>query len=169
MKFLDLVQVTGEGQPGLAYQSEDRQWRVSASDMGSPPFTWLVWQRRRGAWMMRLPWLALASVGEAQGVAAFLATLPLGLSPLLLYDRSEWAVRRGATAALAYASVRIGEAIMRRARERVVGDLAGRVRENQHNAYAVDQDHYGRYVTDPNDPDREVWEENPAAGKQTAR
>lgn len=127
MKFVDLVHLTGEGQAGLAYQSEDGQWRVSASDMGSPPFTWCVWQRRRASWMRRLPWLALASAEEAQGVAAFLATTPLALSPLLLRDRVEWAVRRGATAALAYASVRIGEAIMRRARERVVRDLAGRV------------------------------------------
>ncbi len=129
MKFLDLVEVTNEGQPGLAYQSEDGQWRVSASDMGSPPFTWLVWQRRRAGWMRRLPWLALASAEEAQGVAAFLATLPLGLSALLLRDRAEWAVRRGATAALAYASVRIGEMVMRRARDRAVADLADAVRD----------------------------------------
>lgn len=74
--------------------------------------------------MQRLPWLALASAEEAQGVAAFLATAPLALSPLLLRDRVEWAVRRGATAALAYASVRVGEAIMQRARARVVRDLA---------------------------------------------
>ncbi len=127
MKFHDLAALTKEGQPGLAFQSEDGQWRVSASDMGSPPFTWYVWQRRRATWVHRLSWLALASAEEAQGVAAFLATAPLALSPILLRDRVEWAVRRGATAALAYASVRIGEAIMRRARERVVRDLAGRV------------------------------------------
>ena len=125
MKFLDLVDITKEGQRGLAYQSEDGQWRVSASDMGDPPFTWCVWQRRRATWAQRLPWLALASAAEAQGVATFLSTLPMGLSPLLLRDRVEWAVRRAATAGLAYASVRIGEVVMRRARDRVVRDIAG--------------------------------------------
>ena len=125
MKFTDLVDITKEGQRGLAYQSEDGRWRVSASDMGDPPFTWCVWQRRRATWVQRLPWLALASAAEAQGVATFLSTLPMGLSPLLLRDRLEWAVRRAATAGLAYASVRIGEMVMRRARDRVVADLAG--------------------------------------------
>lgn len=127
MKFLDLVDITKEGVRGLAYQSEDGQWRVSASDMGDPPFTWRVWQRRRGAWVGRLPWMALASPQEAQGVAAFLASLPLSASPLALLDRAEWAVRRGATAALAFAAARIGEAVLRRARDRVVRDLAGGV------------------------------------------
>lgn len=124
MKFLDLVDLTKDGQRGLAYQSEDGRWRVSASDMGDPPFTWCVWQRRRATWTRRLPWLALASAQEAQGVASFLATAPLTLSPLLLRDRVEWAVRRGATAALAYASVRLGDALLRRARARAVRDLA---------------------------------------------
>ena len=140
MKFTDLVDITHEGQRGLAYQSEDGRWRVSASDLGDPPFTWCVWQRRRATWMQRLPWLALASAEEAQGVASFLATLPLGLSPLLLRDGAEWAVRRGATAALAYASVRIGEVVMRRSRDRVVRDLVDNIRANQHNTVIIDPD-----------------------------
>lgn len=122
MNFRDLALKDGQpvegAVPGLLFESEDGRWRVAASDMGDPPFTWCIHQRRRGGWVQRLAWLAMASPEEAMMAVRLLAALPLSASPLHVRDALEWQARRAATTAVAAVVLRgmrlAGEFVLRR-------------------------------------------------------
>lgn len=97
MKFRDLAAGNPDAVPGVAFESDCKQWRVTAADLGKPPSCWCVWQARHGAWVRRLPWLALADEREGFTAAEALSLLPFTASPLAVRDAAAWHVRRALT------------------------------------------------------------------------
>lgn len=96
MNFRDLASEKGEGQQGLAYESDDRRWRVTRKHMG-PDAEWCVWQALAGGWVRRASWAALATEQEAGAVAAVLASLPFGASLGHARATVGWYARRAIT------------------------------------------------------------------------
>lgn len=99
MKFRDLAAGNPDARPGVLFESDCGRWRVAASDLGNPPSGWCVYQARHGAWVRRLPWLALADEREGFVAAEALSLLPFTASTLAVRDAAAWHVRRALTGA----------------------------------------------------------------------
>lgn len=79
----------GDDIPGANFLSEDRRWRIVASDVTRPAQSeWQVWQHVDVAspisiarnWQRRLPWIRLPSSDAARVVVVALAALPANAS-----------------------------------------------------------------------------------------
>lgn len=116
MKFRDLAAGNPDARPGVLFESDCGRWRVAATDLGNPPSGWCVYQARHGAWVRRLPWLALADEREGFVAAEALSLLPFTASPLAVRDAAAWQVRRALTglALMAYRRGYLGARLLGR-------------------------------------------------------